>query len=144
MSEKSKTIFFLGRREYVFLFLLFFLPPHGEQMNARSVMSCEEATPYIARVMHCTCTKHARAIDVVTTYVYEWWVLFFFVLEISVPYVLDVSSRSQTLPPNSTMQKEDSHHIKISAHAWSTKCKWNKKLIAYFCCTLRDERFEPN
>jgi hypothetical protein len=27
------------------------------------------------------------------------------------------------LPPNSTMQKEDSHHIKISAHAWSTKCR---------------------
>jgi hypothetical protein len=29
--------------------------------------------------------------------------------------------RSQSLPPNSTMQKEDSYHIKISAHTWSTK-----------------------
>jgi hypothetical protein len=29
--------------------------------------------------------------------------------------------RSQISSPNSTMQKEDSHHIKIPAHAWSTK-----------------------
>jgi hypothetical protein len=31
--------------------------------------------------------------------------------------------RYQICLPNSTMQKEDSHHIKMSAHAWSTKCR---------------------
>jgi hypothetical protein len=29
---------------------------------------------------------------------------------------------SQIPLPNSTTQKEDSHHIKISVYAWSTKC----------------------
>jgi hypothetical protein len=52
--------------------------------------------------------------------------------------------RYQIYLPNSTMQKKDSHHIKMSAHAWSTKWRWNQKLIAQFCCTLRDERFKPN
>jgi hypothetical protein len=42
------------------------------------------------------------------------------------------------------MQKKISHHIKMPAHAWSTKCRWNQKLITQFCCTLRDERFESN
>jgi hypothetical protein len=28
---------------------------------------------------------------------------------------------SQIQLPNSTMQKEDSHHIKMAAHVWSTK-----------------------
>jgi hypothetical protein len=41
-------------------------------------------------------------------------------------------------------KKEIPHHIKMSANAWSTKCRWNKKLIAQFCCTLRDEHFESN
>jgi hypothetical protein len=35
-------------------------------------------------------------------------------------------------------------HIKMSANAWSTKCWWNQKLIAQFCCTLRDEHFKPS
>jgi hypothetical protein len=35
-------------------------------------------------------------------------------------------------------------HIKIPAHAWSTKCRWNQKLITQFCCTLRDEHYEHN
>ena len=35
-------------------------------------------------------------------------------------------------------------HIKLGVYAWSTKCLRNKKLIAQFGCTLRDERFEPN
>jgi hypothetical protein len=34
-------------------------------------------------------------------------------------------------------------HIKMSANAWSTKCWWNQKLIAQFCCTLWDEHFKP-
>jgi hypothetical protein len=25
-----------------------------------------------------------------------------------------------------------------------TKCRWNHKLIAQFCCTFRDEHFESN
>jgi hypothetical protein len=44
----------------------------------------------------------------------------------------------------SLCKKKIPHHIKILAHAWSTKCRWNQKLIAQFCCTLRDEHFEPN
>jgi hypothetical protein len=35
-------------------------------------------------------------------------------------------------------------HIKLAIHAWSTKCRWNQKLIVQLGCTLRDERFEPN
>jgi hypothetical protein len=35
-------------------------------------------------------------------------------------------------------------HIKMPAHIWSIKYRWNKKLIAQFCCTLRDEHLEPN
>jgi hypothetical protein len=35
-------------------------------------------------------------------------------------------------------------HIKLTIHAWSTKCRWNQKLIVQLGCTLRDERFEPN
>jgi hypothetical protein len=53
------------------------------------------------------------------------------------------------LVPNLTTQialckKKILHHIKMSANAWSTKCRWNQKLIAQFCCTLRDEHFESN
>jgi hypothetical protein len=44
----------------------------------------------------------------------------------------------------SLCKKKISHHIKISAHIWSTKCRLNQKLIAQFCCTLRDEYFKPN
>jgi hypothetical protein len=36
---------------------------------------------------------------------------------------------SPNFPLNFTMQKENSHHIKMPAHAWSTKCRWNQKLI---------------
>jgi hypothetical protein len=36
-------------------------------------------------------------------------------------------------------KKEILHHIKMSVNAWSTKYRWNHKLIAQFCCTLRDE-----
>jgi hypothetical protein len=32
----------------------------------------------------------------------------------------------------------------MSTHVWSTKCRWNQKLIAQFSYTLRDESFEPN
>jgi hypothetical protein len=35
-------------------------------------------------------------------------------------------------------------HIKLAIHAWSTKCRWNQKLIVQLGCTMRDERFEPN
>jgi hypothetical protein len=41
-------------------------------------------------------------------------------------------------------KKKIPHHIKMSAHIWSTKYRWNQKLIAQFCCTLRDEYFKPN
>jgi hypothetical protein len=41
-------------------------------------------------------------------------------------------------------KKKISHHIKISVHIYSTKCRWNQKLIARFCCPLRDECFKPN
>jgi hypothetical protein len=41
-------------------------------------------------------------------------------------------------------KKKIPHHIKMSANTWSTKCRWNQKLIALFCCTLRDEHFESN
>jgi hypothetical protein len=41
-------------------------------------------------------------------------------------------------------KKEIPHHIKISANAWSTKCRWNHKLIAQFYCTLRDGHFKSN
>jgi hypothetical protein len=44
----------------------------------------------------------------------------------------------------STMQKKISRHIKLAIYVWSTKCRWNQKLIVQFGCTLRDERFEPN
>jgi hypothetical protein len=40
-------------------------------------------------------------------------------------------------------KKKISRHIKILAHAWSTKCRWNQKLITQFSCTLWDESFEP-
>jgi hypothetical protein len=48
------------------------------------------------------------------------------------------------LPLNFAVQKKDSHHIKMLSHVWSIKCRWNKKLIIQFCCTLRDEHFNPN
>jgi hypothetical protein len=41
-------------------------------------------------------------------------------------------------------KKKIPRHIKMSANAWSTKYWWNQKLIAQFCCTLRDEHFKPN
>jgi hypothetical protein len=41
-------------------------------------------------------------------------------------------------------KKKISRHIKLAIHAWSTKYRWNQKLIAQFDCTLRDERFESN
>jgi hypothetical protein len=41
-------------------------------------------------------------------------------------------------------EKKILHHIKLTIHVWSTKCRWNQKLIIQLCCTLRDERFEPN
>jgi len=41
-------------------------------------------------------------------------------------------------------KKKIFHHIKFAIHAWSTKCRRNKKLIAQFALTLRDESFEPN
>jgi hypothetical protein len=34
-------------------------------------------------------------------------------------------NRVQIQPLNFTIQKEDSHHIKMAAHVWSTKCRWN-------------------
>jgi hypothetical protein len=45
---------------------------------------------------------------------------------------------------NFTIKKKIPHHIKISVHIWSTKYRWNQKLIAQFYCTLRDEHFKPN
>jgi hypothetical protein len=48
------------------------------------------------------------------------------------------------LPEFGTMQKKIPHHIKLVVHAWSTKYRWNQKLITQFSCTLRDEHFEPN
>jgi hypothetical protein len=41
-------------------------------------------------------------------------------------------------------KKKIPHHIKMSAHIWSTKCRWNQKLITQFYCTLRDEYFKSN
>jgi hypothetical protein len=41
-------------------------------------------------------------------------------------------------------EKKIPRHIKLMIHAWSTKCRWNQKLIVQFGCTWRDERFEPN
>jgi hypothetical protein len=52
--------------------------------------------------------------------------------------------RFPILPTKFTMQNFYFRHIKMSAHIWSTKCRWNKKLIIQFCCTLRDEHLEPN
>jgi hypothetical protein len=52
--------------------------------------------------------------------------------------------RFQNSSLNFTMKKKILHHIKMLAHIWSTKCRWNQKLIAQFCCTLRDEHFKPN
>jgi hypothetical protein len=34
--------------------------------------------------------------------------------------------------------------VKLVAHAWSTKCRRNKKLIAQFAWKLRNERFKYN
>jgi hypothetical protein len=52
--------------------------------------------------------------------------------------------RSSILPQILLCKKKIPHHIKIPANAWSTKCRWNQKLIVQFCCTLRDEYFESN
>jgi hypothetical protein len=52
--------------------------------------------------------------------------------------------RFQNSPQISLCKKKISHHIKMSAHIWSTKCRWNQKLITQFYCTLRDEYFKPN
>jgi hypothetical protein len=41
-------------------------------------------------------------------------------------------------------RKKIPRHIKLAIYAWSTKCRWNKKLIVQLGSTLRDERFEPN
>ena len=41
-------------------------------------------------------------------------------------------------------KKKILRHIKLTVHAWSTKCRRNQKLIAQFALTLRDESFEPN
>jgi hypothetical protein len=52
------------------------------------------------------------------------------------------------MAPNSPQiplcKKKIPHHIKMSAHIWSTKYRWNQKLIAQFCSTLGDEYFKPN
>jgi hypothetical protein len=32
----------------------------------------------------------------------------------------------------------------LAVHAWSTKCRRNKKLITQFSCKSRDKSFEPN
>jgi hypothetical protein len=47
-------------------------------------------------------------------------------------------------PQISLCKKKILCHIKMSANTWSTKCWWNQKLIAQFCCTLRDEHFKPS
>jgi hypothetical protein len=47
-------------------------------------------------------------------------------------------------PQISLCKKKIPHHIKISAYIRSTKYRWNQKLIAQFCCTLRDEYFKSN
>jgi hypothetical protein len=60
------------------------------------------------------------------------------------PFLYKALFRSQIFPQIPLCKKKIPHHIKMSAHVWSTKCRWNKKLIAQFCCTLRDEYFEPN
>jgi hypothetical protein len=52
--------------------------------------------------------------------------------------------RSQIFPQIVLCKKKILHHIKMSAHPWSTKCRWNQKLIVQFCCILRDEHFEPS
>jgi hypothetical protein len=52
--------------------------------------------------------------------------------------------RYQIYPQIPLCKKKIPHHIKMSAYIWSTKCRWNQKLIAQFCCTLRDECFKPN
>jgi hypothetical protein len=41
--------------------------------------------------------------------------------------------RSQIFPQIPLCKKKILHHIKMPAHIWSTKCRWNKKLIAQFC-----------
>jgi len=41
-------------------------------------------------------------------------------------------------------KKKILRRIKLAVHVWSTKCRWNQKLIAQFGWTLRDESFEPN
>jgi hypothetical protein len=51
---------------------------------------------------------------------------------------------SQFHPQILLCKKKILHHIKMSANAWSTKYRWNKKLIIQFCYTLRDEHFESN
>jgi hypothetical protein len=51
---------------------------------------------------------------------------------------------SQIHPQILLCKKKISHHIKMPAYIWSTKCRWNQKLIAQFCCTLRDEYLKPN
>jgi hypothetical protein len=48
------------------------------------------------------------------------------------------------LPQIPLCKKKILRHIKMSANVWNTKCWWNQKLIAQFCCTLRDEHFKPS
>jgi hypothetical protein len=52
--------------------------------------------------------------------------------------------RSQISPQIPLCKKKIPHHIKMPAHVWSTKCRWNQKLITQFSCTLWDESFESN
>jgi hypothetical protein len=52
--------------------------------------------------------------------------------------------RSQIFPQIVLCKKKILHHIKMPAYVWSSKYRWNQKLIEQFCCILRDEHFEPN
>jgi len=45
---------------------------------------------------------------------------------------------------NTLCKKKVLHHIKLAVYVWSTKYRWNQKLIVQFGCILRVESFEPN
>jgi hypothetical protein len=83
---------------------------------------------HTSRPAHNLCPSEQRNFTAVFSYVKKALALF----------------SSPNLPQISLCEKKISHHIKIPAYIWSTKCRWNQKLIAQFGCTLRDERFKPN
>jgi hypothetical protein len=107
-----------------------FQPNTREKRICRVLTKCPSRTSYYVVVLHATQCMQGGICDV-PPWTHAW------------AYIRP-SLDGRIWPQNSLYRIPIPHHIKMPPHIWSTKYRWNKKLIAQFYCTLRDEHFKPN